>query len=210
MEKFVYLKGHLDGEAAKCWQGLLATNDNYEVAVSILKQRFGNTARRKASLMASLLNTPRFIDTEDLRTVRGFIDELTAKVRALEVLQVNKDEYGQLLLPVLKSRIPESWRLQWARYKESKAVSDSDLGVFLNFLDSEVSIRLESIQPSVGRSTVSTTPPTHKKNGTSVFNDGNLHQTKETGSARLVTTLNMVCSGANSTETCPWMIVGQS
>ena len=61
--------------------------------------------------MASLVNTSRFTDTEDLRIVRGFVDELTAKVRALEILQVNKDEYSQLLLPVLKSMIPELWRL---------------------------------------------------------------------------------------------------
>ena len=47
VEKFVYLKGHLDGEAAKCLQGLSTTNNNYEVAVNILKQQFGNEARQK-------------------------------------------------------------------------------------------------------------------------------------------------------------------
>ncbi|KAK4309817.1 hypothetical protein Pmani_018578 [Petrolisthes manimaculis] len=172
VEKFVQLKGHLDGEAAKCLQGLATTNDNYDVALRILKQRFGNETRLKESLMASLLNTPRFTEGEDLRTMRGFIDELTAKVRALEVLEVSKDNYSPLLLPVLKSRIPESWRLQWARYKDLKDVSDSDLGAFLEFLEEEVTIRLESAQPPIGSSprATSTVPSTPRKSVTSVLN----------------------------------------
>ena len=171
VEKFVHLKGHLDGEAAKCLQGLATTNDNYGVAVNILKQRFGSETRRKESLMASLLNTPRFNDGEDLKSLRGFIDELTAKVRALEVLQISQDNYSPLLLPILKSRIPESWRLQWARYKDSKAVSDSNLGAFLEFLEEEVTIRIESAQPPIGRSKSATSAvlPTPRKSVTSVL-----------------------------------------
>ncbi|XP_045132204.1 uncharacterized protein LOC123516668 [Portunus trituberculatus] len=148
VEKFVHLKGHVIGEAAKCLQGLATTNDNYDVAVNLLNRRFGNEACRRESLMDSLLNTPRFKDGENL---------------------------SQLLLPVLKSRIPESWRLQWARYKDSKKVSDSDLQGFLDFLDKEVTIRLESTQPPIGKypspaaSPSAAAPITPRKSVTSVL-----------------------------------------
>ena len=52
------------------------TNDNFDVVVNILKQRFGNETQRKESLMASLLDTPPFPDSEDLGTLRGFVDDL--------------------------------------------------------------------------------------------------------------------------------------
>ena len=171
VEKYVHLKGHIDGDAARCIQGLATTSDNYDVAIKLLSQRFGNDARRKESLMASLLNTPRFTEGENLRSMRGFIDELTAKVRALEVLKVSKESYSQLLLPVLKSRIPESWRLQWARYKDSKAVLDSDLEAFLEFLEEEVTIRLDSAQPPIGKApnSAAAAPITPRKSVTSVL-----------------------------------------
>ena len=79
VEKFVHLRGHLDGEATKCLCGSSTTNDNYDVAVNLLKQRFGNETRQKESLMATLLDTSRCTDSEYLRTLRGFVDELIAK-----------------------------------------------------------------------------------------------------------------------------------
>ena len=115
VEKFVYLRGHLTGEAARAIQGLATAAVNYQIAVDILKDRFGRDALRKETLMANLLHLQGVTNADDLKSLRPLIHDITANVRAPEALDISSDSYGELLLPVLKWKIPESWRLQWAR-----------------------------------------------------------------------------------------------
>ena len=84
VEKFVYLRGHLAGEAARAIQGLSTTTGNYQVAVDILKDRFGRDSVRKETLMANLLHLQGVTNADDLQSLRRLIDDLTANVRALE------------------------------------------------------------------------------------------------------------------------------
>ena len=42
VEKFTYLKGYLSGDAEKCLEGLQLTNENFEHALSLLRERYGN------------------------------------------------------------------------------------------------------------------------------------------------------------------------
>jgi len=42
VEKFTYLKGYLYAEAATAIKGFFLTNNNYEKAFELLKERFGN------------------------------------------------------------------------------------------------------------------------------------------------------------------------
>lgn len=43
VEKFAYLCGLLKGKAAEVIAGLERTNENYQVAIQLLQNRFGNT-----------------------------------------------------------------------------------------------------------------------------------------------------------------------
>lgn len=112
VEKLVHLKGHVDGEAARYIQGLATTTDNYDIAVNILRERYDREDLRRETLMDKLINFPKVTEGESLKSLHSLVDELTANVRALGELKIPTDNYGQLLLPVLKSRVPESWRLQ--------------------------------------------------------------------------------------------------
>ena len=102
VEKFVYQRGHLTGEAARAIQGLVTTAANYEIAVDILKDRFGRDTLRKETLMANLLHLEGVTNADDLKSLRHLIDDITANIRALEALDISSDSYGELLLPVLK------------------------------------------------------------------------------------------------------------
>ena len=42
VEKFSYLKGYVCGAAEKSIEGLTLTGENYEEALTILKERYGN------------------------------------------------------------------------------------------------------------------------------------------------------------------------
>ena len=145
VEKFVFLRGHLTGEAARAIQGLATTEGNYQIAVDILQDRFGKDDVRKETLMANLLHLPAVTNPDDLKSLRRLIDDLTANVRALEALDTPSGNYGELLLPVLKGKIPVDWRLQWARSRGTIGGSgDSEFTRFMKFLKEEIRIREEA------------------------------------------------------------------
>ena len=172
VEKFVYLRGHLTGEAARAIQGLATTAGNYQIAIDILKDRFGRDSLRKETLMANLLHLQGVTNADDLKSLRPLIDDITANVRALEALDISSDSYGELLLPVLKWKIPESWRLQWARSRiEVGGSVESEFSCFMKFLQNEMKIREESKQVPCMKPRQSFTvgPATPLKSATSQF-----------------------------------------
>ncbi|XP_045130677.1 uncharacterized protein LOC123515856 [Portunus trituberculatus] len=72
VEKLVHLKEHLDGESARSIRGLPTTGDNYDVAIRILKERYGKEKFRQESVMAKLLSMPCIKEGEDLQENEDF------------------------------------------------------------------------------------------------------------------------------------------
>ena len=134
VQKFVVLKSHLAGVALKSIQGIPVTGDGYTQAVEALRERFELDEVRKETLLRELLNMPS-VRHNDLKAMRSLIDHLSAHTRALTTLGVTTDSFSSLLLPVAKDKIPEDWRLEWAR-RES-----GNFPEFLEFLKREVRIR---------------------------------------------------------------------
>ena len=128
------LKSHLAGAALKSIQGIPVTADGYIQAVAALKERFQQDDVRRETLMKELLNLPS-VRHNDLKAVRSLIDHLSAHTRALRTLGVSSESFASLLLPVAKEKLPEDWRLEWAR-KESH-----DFDAFLQFLNQEIRVR---------------------------------------------------------------------
>ena len=60
-------------------------------------------------------------------------DELLAHVLSLEALGVTGDQYGEILMQLILSRLPQVVRLEWAREGEGR---ESDLDWLLTFLAS--------------------------------------------------------------------------
>ena len=134
VQKFVVLKSHLAGVALKAIRGIPVTGDGYTPAVEILKDRFDLPDVRKETLLRELLNMPS-VRHNDLKAMRSLIDHLSAHTRALSTLGVTTDSFSSLLLPVAKEKIPEDWRLEWAR-RESGSFTE-----FLEFLKREIRFR---------------------------------------------------------------------
>ena len=134
VQKFVVLKSHLAGAALRSIQGIPVTDAGYTDAVEALKERFEQDDVRRETLMKELLNMPS-VRHNDLKGMRSLIDHLTAHTRALNTLGVYTDSFSSLLLPVVKDKMPEDWRLEWAR-RES-----SDFAEFLRFLNKEIRLR---------------------------------------------------------------------
>ena len=63
VSKFSYLKGALRGAAFTAIPGIALTNNNYDVAVTLLKQKFGSIIEMLyAKLHHLLTSSPRFND----------------------------------------------------------------------------------------------------------------------------------------------------
>ena len=171
VQKLFYLRQHLDGAAAHAIQGLQLTAESYPVAIKILQDRFGKDDVRKESQITKLLSLPGVTNVDDLKSLRRLVDEVTAGVRSLEAL--NARDVGDVLLPVLKGKVPAAWRLQWARRRREQTTDDqgSEFPAFLEFLRNEVECHEEFVRvPGNKINEEPTRPsPTSHKSTTSIL-----------------------------------------
>ena len=135
VQKFVLLKSHLTGLAKQAIEGIPVTGDGYDSAVKILKERFEQNDVRRDNLMKAMLNLPAISNESDIKSLRNMADHLTAHTRALSTLGVSSESFSLMLLSVVVAKIPEAWRVEWAR-QDLK-----DFESFLKFLQKEVKIR---------------------------------------------------------------------
>ncbi len=80
IEKFNYLSGCLKGAAKEAIAGLWPTEENYKLAVELLKQRFGRVQLQIEAHTEELLK----LSCKDLRV---YYDQCMAHIRALKSLQ---------------------------------------------------------------------------------------------------------------------------
>ncbi|KAF0300282.1 Importin subunit alpha-1 [Amphibalanus amphitrite] len=135
IEKFVVLKSHLSGSAQKAIDGIPVSGDGYLAAIDILKRRFQRDDIERETLMKCLLDAPAVHNGNDLSAMRSLVDHLSAHTRALATLGVNPESSSIVLLPVMKEKLPESWRLEWARQEQPTYEH------LLLFLEKELALR---------------------------------------------------------------------
>ena len=139
VSKFAYLRTVLDGDAARCIEGLSLTAAHYGKAVALLKERFGREELIIVSHVQSLLNIQ--VKGSSTETLRELLDKLLADVRSLETLSITGERYGVFLTPIILSKLPEKMRMDWARVSAQK---ESDLDFLLNFVKVEIESRERS------------------------------------------------------------------
>ena len=135
IDKFNYLKSLLNGSAAATIAGLPLTDANYNAAIKLLKNRFGNKQVIISSHMDGLLKLTPLGNTSDVRKLRQTYDEIEAHVRGLQALEVPTESYGSFIVPVLMTKIPEDIRLLVGREMKD---GEWNLTEILRLLRSEV------------------------------------------------------------------------
>ncbi|XP_053378498.1 uncharacterized protein LOC123533118 [Mercenaria mercenaria] len=111
--KFNYLKAQLEGPAANTIAGFALTNANYERAVSLLHERFGQVHKIIQAYMQALLEQPRPVNT--LPSLQSYYDQLESYIRGLESIGQFQETYGSLLIPVIISKLPAEVRKNLTR-----------------------------------------------------------------------------------------------
>ena len=104
----------LEGQALRTIKGLAVTEENYQAAIDILRERFGNTQQIISAHMDELLKL-QTCSGEKSSQLRYIHDKVSVNVRGLESLGVHSEQFGSLLIPVIMSKLPADVRLQIAR-----------------------------------------------------------------------------------------------
>ncbi|XP_064479221.1 uncharacterized protein LOC135392441 [Ornithodoros turicata] len=142
VDKFKYLKSYLTGKAATAISGLPLTNENYDAAIDILKQRFNQKQLIVDQHLDRLLNLPKVNDAQNSVRLRELYDEIQVRIRSLRALDVDPKDYGVMLMTVLRKVIPKEVTLDYNRkYAGATPEGKEEIENFLDFLKVEVESR---------------------------------------------------------------------
>ena len=192
VEKFAYLKGYLFDEAANVINGFSLTNSNYEKALRLLKERFGNEKFIVSTHMNNLLKIKPVTRDRDVKGLRTLYDNIESQARSLESLGIDSKNYGALLAPVIMEKIPH-----YIRLIINRKVKEWDLQQMLEVLREELQAR-ESCT-SVNKDDEK--PEIRKNSFTSYYSRENLQP--NTASSLLIGTPSCVfCRGQHFADKC--------
>ncbi|CAL1282487.1 unnamed protein product [Larinioides sclopetarius] len=142
IDKFSYLKSLLGGAAANAINGFALSEENYDQALILLKQRFGREELVINAHMAKLLNLIPVNDSNNIYSLRKLYDTVEVQIRSLKSLEVTSGMYGHMLYPILLKLIPEDLVLEYNRKRVDKLVkTEFDVTDLLNFLRVEIECR---------------------------------------------------------------------
>ena len=103
VDKFNYLQSLLTGTVHSTIAGLALTSANYEKAVGLLKQRFGNRQIVISSHMEVLTKLPKVESISEVKKLQSLYDTVESHVRGLESMEISSEMYGCFLTPIVIS-----------------------------------------------------------------------------------------------------------
>jgi hypothetical protein len=156
IDKFNYFNSLLEGIALRAIQGLTLTGANYDAAIEILRDRFGQPQQIITAHMDELLKIPASTG-DKLSSLRFIYDKISVHVRALASLGVSSDQYGSLLIPIILSKMPGDIRLQIARQTKKDAWKIDDLLQIIKFEIESSRTRILLDPPETGNPTITAT-----------------------------------------------------
>ncbi|XP_050503610.1 uncharacterized protein LOC126882679 [Diabrotica virgifera virgifera] len=112
VQKFHYLQLSLKGEAAETISSLQIGDVNYEVAWSLIKERFENKQLLINFHIKSLFNLPA-LQQESHTGLRQLLNGLQKHLNALEVLERPTKHWDDILIYLLTSKFDNATRRSW-------------------------------------------------------------------------------------------------
>ena len=120
VEKFILLKTHLDAPASSLLEGFSITNDDYEEALQLFKDTYGNKTLLRQIRISKLLNLERH---EGKGSLRQLYNQVRTHIRSLESLDMVTEDHSCVFVPIVLSKFPTDFNKRW--YKPSKGNKES-------------------------------------------------------------------------------------
>ncbi|XP_064475506.1 uncharacterized protein LOC135389380 [Ornithodoros turicata] len=123
-------------------------HNNYDAAIEILNQRFNQRQQIVDQHLNRLLNLLTVADPRDYVHLRELYDEVQVTERDLQALKVEQNQYGVMVLSVLRKSVPKQVVLDYnGKYQEGTPAGKTELNNFLGFLRGEIESRQKSEYP---------------------------------------------------------------
>ena len=129
IEKFNYLLSYLSGDALKLLNGLPRNNENYKVAIDLLKDSFGNKQVLLNLHMNRLFELKSCYNSSQLKP---FFDCVNSNIRSLKELGVDTSQFDMVLAPLLLSKLPYNIKRSFVKQQGNNALHLDDLMTFLH------------------------------------------------------------------------------
>ena len=139
VQKMSYLDSLCEGKASDIIYGLKLSNENYEIALKLLKERYDDKQLLIHSHMQKLLNLKPIENVKEICLLRKIYDIIEIQIRSLENLGYESDRYGPLLIPIITSKLPQELNLLISRQFESSESWEIDQ--VLKTLKTEITAR---------------------------------------------------------------------
>ena len=130
IQKFHYLKACIKDEAAEVIASLETTGNNYQVAWDLLKTRYDNRKYIVESHIKALFDIPN-VSREF--PVRALLDNVQKRLRALRALGQHVDQWGALLIFIIREKLNNCTREKWEETVGSNNLPSLDQ--MLSFLE---------------------------------------------------------------------------
>ncbi|MGH9701298.1 MAG: DUF1759 domain-containing protein, partial [Candidatus Acidiferrales bacterium] len=142
VQKFYYLKSCLIGDAQKIIQSLEVTEQNYDIAKDLLKERYENKRIIINSHLKSFFELP-VIQKESSQGLRNFLDTFLKDFRSLKNLGQPVDQWDSILIYVLTSKLDFNSKREWENSIKDNTLLPT-IDDFTKFLNSRCQL-LETI-----------------------------------------------------------------
>jgi len=96
-QKLTYLKSTLSGEAARLLQSISLTDDNYDIAWSLLADRYQNDRELLFSIFRRLFHQPN-VQQQSASSLRSLIDVTKECIRSLQALRRPVEHWDDVIL----------------------------------------------------------------------------------------------------------------
>ena len=105
VQKFTYLKGQMEGEAAELIKGFKVEGISYAVAVDLLKTTYGQPDKIKAALVQQLVDLT--VPIYEVSSLKNFYASFESTVRAMHNMKITADE---MMTVILTTKVPSPLR----------------------------------------------------------------------------------------------------
>ena len=132
IERFLYLKSAVKGEAARALKTLPVSDSNYEAAWEVLCKRYQDTDGLIDYYVGALFSI-RMIRKDSADELRELIDDFNNHLRSLKSLEEPVDRWDTLLVHILVEKLDARTREEWERRVSElgRRKTLSDLQTFL-------------------------------------------------------------------------------
>ncbi|XP_036145656.1 uncharacterized protein LOC118646575 [Monomorium pharaonis] len=200
VQKHQYLVSSLSGAAARVVESIEISEQNYEIAWDLLRERYEDEKAIRKRHVQCLFELPR-VHRESSNAIRDLIDHVQKHLRVLQSMKLPTESWGELIISLIEKNLDSATRKRWEEHAEMH--EELMTKTMIDFLQRRCQV-LERAALSEGIKDVTSGIKTSEKNDNNKIKSASNSrlQTKTTLSTTIQGGRCYVCQGPHLIYTC--------